>query len=217
VATVHNTRELRCRRGPDNFPEVTRLADMAGRFATTLDCADIAFIADGTLDELPLPSQLGATRIGGIDLNKPRIRAALSAALALTAAPRGYTVAEFTARVRQTTGHSGYTIRQAAYDLRKLRGKGLADKPGGHADTTPRPTQPAPSPHCSPSATRSSPRYWQASAAPALAASPRTGPAPTATTRPSAPACRPSSTTSASPSAPLRHGQHFVDRRNASS
>ena len=28
------------------------------------------------------------------------------------------------------TGHSGYTIRQAAYDLRKLRGKELIVKPG---------------------------------------------------------------------------------------
>ena len=28
------------------------------------------------------------------------------------------------------TGHDGYTIRQAAYDLRKLRGKHLVDKPG---------------------------------------------------------------------------------------
>ena len=130
-ATVHNTRELRCRRGLDNFPEIiTRLAGITGRFATTLDCAGIAFIADGLLDELPLPSRLGATRAGGIDLNKPRIRAALAAALALAAAPRGFTVAEFTARVHQMTRHSDYTTRQAAYDLRKLRGKGLADKPG---------------------------------------------------------------------------------------
>ena len=28
------------------------------------------------------------------------------------------------------TGHTGYTIRQAAYDLRKLRGKQLITKPG---------------------------------------------------------------------------------------
>jgi hypothetical protein len=28
------------------------------------------------------------------------------------------------------TGHDGYTIRQAAYDLRKLRGKNLILKPG---------------------------------------------------------------------------------------
>ena len=68
AATVHDTRELRCRRNLDNFPEIiTRLAGMAERFATALDCADIAFIADGTLDELPLPTRLGATRVGGID------------------------------------------------------------------------------------------------------------------------------------------------------
>jgi hypothetical protein len=130
-ATVHNTKELRCRRGLDNFPEIiTRLAGMTERFATALDCADISFIADGTLGELPLPSRTGATRVGGIDLNKPRIRAALAAALALTPAPHGFTVAEHAARVRAMTGQAGYTIRQAAYDLRKLRGKNLIIKPG---------------------------------------------------------------------------------------
>ena len=130
-ATVHNTRELRCRRSLDNFPEIiTRLAGMAERFATILDCADIAFIADGTLDELPLPSRLGATRLGGVDLNKPRIRAALSAALALAAAPNGFTIADFTAKVRHLTRKADYTTRQAAYDLRKLRGKNLVVKPG---------------------------------------------------------------------------------------
>jgi hypothetical protein len=103
---------------------------MAERFATSLDCADISFIADGTLDQLPQPSQLGVTRVGGIDLNKPRIRAALAAALALTAAPHGFTVAEHAAKVATMTGLAGYTIRQASYDLRKLRGKGLAVKPG---------------------------------------------------------------------------------------
>ena len=103
---------------------------MAGRFATALDCADISFLADGALDELPLPSRLGATRTGGIDLNKPRIRAALSAALALAAAPHAFTVAEHAAKVCAMTTQPGYTIRQAAYDLRKLRGKGLAVKPG---------------------------------------------------------------------------------------
>jgi len=130
-ATVHNTKELRCRRSLDNFPEITtRLAGMAERFATALDCADVSFLADGTLDELPLPARLGTTRAGGIDLNKPRIRAALAAALTLAAAPHGFTVAELAAKVATMTGHAGYTIRQGAYDLRKLRGKGLADKPG---------------------------------------------------------------------------------------
>ncbi len=130
-ATVHNTRELRCRRGIDNFPEIiTRLAGIAGRFATALDRADIGFVADGLLDQLPLPSRIGAVRTGGIDLNKPRIRAALAAALALAPAPYGFTAAEFTATVRRLSGQAGYTIRQGGYDLRKLRGKNMAVKPG---------------------------------------------------------------------------------------
>jgi hypothetical protein len=130
-ATVHNARELRCRRGLDNFGEIiTRLAGIAERFATTLDCADISFLPDGVLDDLPLPSRIGAVRTGGIDLNKPRIRAALAASLALAPAPHGFTVADFAARVCQMTRQDGYTIRQAACDLRKLRGKNLIDKPG---------------------------------------------------------------------------------------
>jgi len=130
-ATVHNTKELRCRRSLENFAEIiTRLAGMADRFATALDCADTGFLPDGVLDELPRPAQAGTGRIAGVDLNKPRIRTALSAALALAAAPGGFTVTEHAAKVRQITGHDGYTTRQAAYDLRKLRGKQLVDKPG---------------------------------------------------------------------------------------
>ena len=129
-ATVHNTKELRCRRSLENFAEIIdRLAGMADRFVTTLDCADTGFLPDGVLDELPLAAQAGTSRIAGVDLNKPRIRAALSAALALAPAPGGFTVAEHAARVRQITGQDGYTTRQAAYDLRKLRGKQLVDKP----------------------------------------------------------------------------------------
>jgi hypothetical protein len=130
-ATVHNTKELRCRRSLENFAEIiTLLAGMAGRFATALDCADIGFLPDGLLDELPLPAQAEPRRIAGIDLNQPRIRAALSAALALAPAPGGFTVAQHAAKVRAMAGHDGYTTRQAAYDLRKLRGKQLIEKPG---------------------------------------------------------------------------------------
>ncbi len=94
------------------------------------NCVDTGFLPDGMLDELALPSQIGAVRTGGIDLNKPRSRAVLAAALALAIAPGGFTVAGFAAKVREMTGQNGYTIRNAAYDLRKLRGKHLADKPG---------------------------------------------------------------------------------------
>jgi hypothetical protein len=115
----------------EKFPEiVTRLAGVVERFATALDCVDTGFIGDAILDELPTGGWLGATRVGGVDLNKPRMRDALRAALAL--APNGFTVAEFAAKVHDLTGvdHCGYTVRQAGYDLRKLRGKQLVDKPG---------------------------------------------------------------------------------------
>src|SRR3954451_3935930 len=130
-AIVHNTRQLHCGKVLDRFPEIiARLAGMIERFTTTLDCVDTTFIADGLLDQLPQPAQLGATRVGGVDLNKPRIRGALSAVLALSAAPGGFTVADVTSKVHTMTGHADYTVRQAAYDLRKLRGKDLVTKPG---------------------------------------------------------------------------------------
>ena len=130
-AIVHNTKTLKTGRGLDRFPDiVTRLAGMAGRFCTMLDCVDTGFIPDGLLDQLPAASRLGSTRVGGIDVNKPRSRAVLAAALALAIAPGGFTVADFAAKVRDMTGQAGYTSRNAAYDLRKLRGKHLAGKPG---------------------------------------------------------------------------------------
>jgi hypothetical protein len=133
-AVVHNTKQLGCGRAIERFPQiVTQLAGMAERFCTTpLDCVTTGFLPDGTLDALPLPSRIGRTRVGGIDLNKPRIRAALAAVLALAAAPSGFTVADLAAKVQQMTGltQTGSTIRQAADDLRKLRGKDLIVKPG---------------------------------------------------------------------------------------
>jgi hypothetical protein len=130
-AIAHNTKDLRCGKALEKFaPIVTRLKQMVEEFCTALDCVDVGFIPDGLLDALPAASQLGSTRVGGIDVNKPRTRAVLAAALALAIAPGGFTVADFTAKVRDMTGQEGYTSRNAAYDLRKLRGKHLAGKPG---------------------------------------------------------------------------------------
>ena len=130
-ATVHNTRQLGCDRTIQRFPRiVTRLAGMTERFCTTLDCVDTGDLPDGTLDRLPLPARIGRTRIGGIDLNKPRIRAALAAVLALAAAPDGIAVKDLAAKVQAIGAPTGSTIRQAADDLRKLRGKDLVVKPG---------------------------------------------------------------------------------------
>ena len=85
-AITHNTRQLGCGRALDRFPQIiARLAGMCQRFCTALDCVDTGFLPDGTLDQLPLPAQLGASRVGGIDVNQPRIRAALAAEKSLTA------------------------------------------------------------------------------------------------------------------------------------
>jgi hypothetical protein len=39
-----------------------------------LDCVEIGFLPDGILDQLPAASKLAGTRVGGIDLNIPRVR-----------------------------------------------------------------------------------------------------------------------------------------------
>jgi hypothetical protein len=133
-AIAHNTRQLGCGRALDRFPQIAiRLAGMCQRFCTVLDCVDTGFLPDGTLDQLPLPARVGASAVGGIDVNKPRIRAAIAAVLALAASPDGFTVADLTARVHAMTGqtHASYNTRQAAYDLRKLRGKQFVTKIAG--------------------------------------------------------------------------------------
>ncbi len=121
-AIVHNTKTLKTGRALEKFPDIiTRLRQMVEEFCTALDCVDVGFIPDGLLDALPAACQLGATRVGGIDVNKPRMRAVLAAALALAIAPGGFTVADFHRQGPRHDRAAGYTLRNAAYDLRKPR------------------------------------------------------------------------------------------------
>lgn len=128
---VHNTKELRCGRLLERFPTiVTRLQQILGQFLNNVYAMDAAFVADATLDELPHPSQVGKTRVGGIDVNKPRTRAVLTAALSLACSPDGFTARQFAAAVQSMGGPTdpNYDARRAAYDLKKLRGKNLLTK-----------------------------------------------------------------------------------------
>ena len=138
-AITHNTSDLRTGRMLDRFCEiVTALAGMLDRLLTVCDCVHASFADDHTLDQLPQPGYLGATRLGGIDINQPRARAALSAALSLAACPAGFTAADFTTKVQAITGDTGYTARQGAYDIRKLRAKNLiTPKPRSRRYLTP--------------------------------------------------------------------------------
>jgi len=125
-AIAHNTEELDCGRSLEKFPEiVSRLKSILERFMTALSCVDQCFIADETLEQLPAPSQVGKTKVGGIDFNKPRMRWVAEAVLALSSSPDGFTASQLAHQVRTVSrqSESQYGARRAAYDLKKLRGK----------------------------------------------------------------------------------------------
>jgi hypothetical protein len=70
---------------------VSRLKGVLERFADALSCIDQCFITDEMLEQLPTASQVGKTIVGGIDLNKPRIRLVVEAVIALSPSPNGST------------------------------------------------------------------------------------------------------------------------------
>src|SRR5206468_3299860 len=136
-AIAHNTEELDCGRSLEKFPEiVSRLKSTLERFMTVLSCVDQCFIADETLEQLPAPSQIGKTKVGGIDFNKPRMRWVAEAVLALSPSPGGFTASELAHQVRTVSrqSESQYGARRAAYDLKKFRGKQIVCR----IDKTPR-------------------------------------------------------------------------------
>ena len=123
---VHDTRELRCGRSLENFARlVVALKGILQRFSDALSCIDQCFIADDLLERLPVAAQVGKTKVGGIDLNKPRMQLVVQAVIDLSASPDGFTASQLAARVRALGHHSQshYRSCHAAYDLKKLRGK----------------------------------------------------------------------------------------------
>jgi hypothetical protein len=130
-AIAHNTKELRCGRLLDRFPQIVlRLRQILQQFLSNLYYMDATFVSDETLDQLSTPAQIGKTRVGGIDLNKVRTRAVLTAILSLACSPDGFTAGHLAERVRSTSqiAASNYDARRAAYDIKKFRGKGLVRK-----------------------------------------------------------------------------------------
>ena len=130
-AIIHNVRTLRCGCSLPKFPQiVAHLSNILHRFLDVIHCVDQAFISADTFDRLADPSQVGRTRVGGLNLDKPRLRAVLTAVISLAPAPNGFKVADLATRVREVlgVGPEAYTSRQAAYDLKKLRGQHLVHK-----------------------------------------------------------------------------------------
>jgi hypothetical protein len=125
-AIAHNTRDLDCGRSLEKFPDiVSRLKALLERFLDALSCIDQCFIADEMLENLPMPSQVGKITVGGIDLNRQRMRWVAEAVIALSASSDGFTASDLAARVRALGNQSPaqYDPTRAAYDLKKLRGK----------------------------------------------------------------------------------------------
>ena len=101
------------------------------RFLAVVRCVDAATLDGGRLESLPLPSQVGRSRVAGIDVNRPRTVAVLQAVLALSPIPRRLSSWEVAAKVRELTSQNDaeYGPRPAFYDLKKLRAKGLESVP----------------------------------------------------------------------------------------
>jgi len=132
-AVAHNTLELQCGRSLEKFPEVvSRLKGVLERFANALSCIDQCFIGGEMLEQLPLASRVGKTIVGGIDLNKARMRKVVEAVIALAPSPNGFTATDVAARVGGLGNYrrSQYGPRHAAYDLKKLRGKHIVCRIG---------------------------------------------------------------------------------------
>ena len=132
-AMALNAEELKCGRLVEKFAlSVQRLKAILERFVEALSCLDRCFISDGMRNDLPTPSMVGTTRVGGVDFNRRRMQRVVHGLLALAASPRGFTASQLASHVvAQKTGEQyTYSSRQAAYDLKKFRGKGIVFRIG---------------------------------------------------------------------------------------
>ena len=124
----HNISAMHWRRGLDNFSMIGHnLRQRLNSFISVLFFAHVSFINKGEWDQLSEPTQKGKKRLAGIDLNKPRCRNVMKAVLGLCTKHDGFTSKEVVNKYLQISGISqqDYKPRQASYDLRKLKAKGL--------------------------------------------------------------------------------------------
>ena len=132
-AVVPNPQELRGGRWLEKFPDIgVQAKSILERFMEALSCLDQCFITDRRLDQLPTPSPVGKTKVGGIDLHQARLRWGTEAILAVSPSPGGFTASALAHQVR-TLGKqsaSAYEARRAAYDLKKLRGQNIVRRIG---------------------------------------------------------------------------------------
>ncbi|MGH2552167.1 MAG: hypothetical protein ACRDEB_00530 [Chitinophagaceae bacterium] len=129
---VHNAKELKCKRSVSNFEEiVSKLRVIMNSFMDNLCYTHVALLKDGSFEQLTHPSKKGEQRLAGIDINKKRNIAIMESVLALAVKPNGYTANDIATLMKKRLDKkqaATYTPAKAAYDIRKLRGKGLVVK-----------------------------------------------------------------------------------------
>jgi len=138
---VHSVKTLRCGKRLEQLAIVlARLQRMVVDFLNVVHAAHLSTLDAGALDALPLPTHRGAQRLAGVDVQKPRMRRVMEAVLGLAPKPGGFTARDLadTTQALLSPGEI-YTPRQAAYDLRKLRGKGLIERVGTSRRVQPKP------------------------------------------------------------------------------
>ena len=69
------------------------------------------------LEYLPVASQVGKTIVGGIDLNKARMRQVIEALIALSPSPNGFTASNVAARVRALSKQSPSQSNKAHHSM----------------------------------------------------------------------------------------------------
>jgi len=128
---VHNAKAFSFGRSLIKFPQVvSTLQGMLNRFLHTLHCVNYSCLSDNMLEALPEPSTVGKQRVGGIDINKPRIKAVMETLIELSMSPYGFSSSDLANKMKTKTGfeESHYSSRNAAYDLKKFRGKALVNR-----------------------------------------------------------------------------------------
>lgn len=130
-AIVHNVRKEFPRWGIAHWPAIADgLQAMLQRFLNVLQAVDACWIAEDVFSQLAERSQVGASPVAGIDLNRRRMRAVIEGVLLLSCRVNGFRSEHLAARVSEILG-APYTSRQASYDLKKLRGKGWVERVSG--------------------------------------------------------------------------------------
>jgi hypothetical protein len=102
-------------------------------FMDNLCYTHVSLLNDGSFEQLTNPCTTGEQRLAGVDINKKRTIAVMESALSLALKPNGYNANDITTLMKERLEKkqaTNYTPAKAAYDIRKLRGKGLVEKIG---------------------------------------------------------------------------------------